>query len=563
MHRFSLSRLGRRRAAVRGSVLDVCRGPGPTRRRQVPGAAAPHRQRGRFHVSTRTDRHRRGRRRPAAAGAVVSALGSASVYAAVRSRRAVRAAQPAIRSLHGARAPARLCARARPRGPGGLGHARSVVDHAAEAGGVAGRSAAGAGGRRRSRGPASRSRTSRSRTTTITPKWRGACGTCRRSVLKEATDRVDVDGHVPQQPETHPRRAGMGRRGLSAPGVGPAARPRPERAVQPADVHVVRSSAGALFRLRPDAARRGVPVAGGAERGRRVAHARHDDAGRPVVVDRVRVVRPEDATRHTPTRRASRTPCSATWAATPKRSSRCATAAATSARSTRYDNWTVSPRLQLGYGARYADYDYLDDERLFSPRAEHRRAAGLHRSDLPAARQRQPHRDRAGRRGVRAAGRRRLAAAGAHVLVPSAIGRFLPQRVDHVEGWRRAGHSVTLIVSARAFQQETTDQVLGVFGSPLGAASSRHRSLSCGFGRRFRRDRAGASASESPVGACTRAPRWTISRPPRRGSAACSRRQRPCRCPMPSTGAPTACRASRPRSRASCPPKPGCSSSTG
>ena len=134
------------------------------------------------------------------------------------------------------------------------------------------------------------------------------------------------------------------------------------------------------------------------------------------------------------------TRCSATWAATPKRWWRSATAVATSARCTRYDNWTVSPRLQLGYGARYADYDYLDDQRLFSPRA------GIVVQPVPA--------DPTFR--LRADVSRTETAPGAVEFVPPAGGvwlppertfsslgdrRLVPQRVDHVEGRHRAGLS--------------------------------------------------------------------------------------------------------------------------
>ena len=34
-----------------------------------------------------------------------------------------------------------------------------------------------------------------------------------------------------------------------------------------------------------------------------------------------------------------------------------------------YDNWTVTPRLAVNYGAKYARYDYLQDGVLLSPRA--------------------------------------------------------------------------------------------------------------------------------------------------------------------------------------------------
>lgn len=133
-----------------------------------------------------------------------------------------------------------------------------------------------------------------------------------------------------------------------------------------------------------------------------------------------------------------------------------------------FDSWTVSPRLRVGYGARYATYDYLGDQFLFSPRA-----------DIEI----RPLADESSLR-VRVSASRTETAPGAVDFVTPAGGVWLPpertfsaigtetlvpQRVDHME----AGFEQDLgpvVVSARAFRQETTDQVLNVF-SP-GASSS-------------------------------------------------------------------------------------------
>lgn len=136
-----------------------------------------------------------------------------------------------------------------------------------------------------------------------------------------------------------------------------------------------------------------------------------------------------------------------------------------------FDTWTVSPRLRLGYGARYATYDYLEDQRLFSPRANIEvRPFAATDSSLK----------------VRASASRTETAPGAVEFVTPVGGVWLPpertfspigsdllvpQRVDHVE----AGFEQELgpvVVSARTFRQETTDQVLNVFGAAIGASSS-------------------------------------------------------------------------------------------
>ncbi len=134
-----------------------------------------------------------------------------------------------------------------------------------------------------------------------------------------------------------------------------------------------------------------------------------------------------------------------------------------------FDTWTVSPRVRLGYGARYATYDYLADQRLFSPRANVEIRPFATDSSLR----------------LRASASRTESAPGAVEFVTPVGGVWLPpertfspigadllvpQRVDHME----AGFEQEigpLVLSARAFRQETTDQVLNVFGAS-GAHSS-------------------------------------------------------------------------------------------
>jgi hypothetical protein len=166
-----------------------------------------------------------------------------------------------------------------------------------------------------------------------------------------------------------------------------------------------------------------------------------------------------------------------------------------------YDHWTVSPRLQVSYGARYADYDYLDDERLFSPRA----------SVVV-----QPTADRTFR--VRASASRSETAPGAVEFLPPVAGVWLPpertfsalgesvlvpQRVDHIEAALEQDLG-PLIVSARLFRQRATDQVVGVFGSHLASSVTRTGHYYVGSAGDFDAKGWGVSA-QSPIGDHTRA----------------------------------------------------------
>ena len=149
-----------------------------------------------------------------------------------------------------------------------------------------------------------------------------------------------------------------------------------------------------------------------------------------------------------------------------------------------YDNWKVSPRLQLTYGARYADYDYLDDERLFSPRA------GIVLQPLPT--------DPTFR--VRASASRSETAPGAVEFLPPVAGvwlppertfsslengRLVPQRVDYAE----AGVEQDVgTADHRCACVQTAGDRSG--GRRVRVADRVHvvenRSLPCRIGRRFR-----------------------------------------------------------------------------
>jgi hypothetical protein len=81
-------------------------------------------------------------------------------------------------------------------------------------------------------------------------------------------------------------------------------------------------------------------------------------------------------------------------------------------------------------------------------------------------------------------------------------GRFVPQRVDHVEAGMEQDVG-PVIISVRAFRQETTDQVVSVFGAQL-ASSSRAGHYHVGSAGDFDAIGWGVGA-ESSVGAHTRA----------------------------------------------------------
>ena len=87
------------------------------------------------------------------------------------------------------------------------------------------------------------------------------------------------------------------------------------------------------------------------------------------------------------------------------------------------DNWTITPELQVSYGAKYARYDYLEDRGLISPRVDDDPAAGLERQPQ-GAHDGHASRGRARRRGVHSSVGRAVAAAGEDVL--PGVSRVVP-----------------------------------------------------------------------------------------------------------------------------------------
>ncbi|MBI2188862.1 MAG: TonB-dependent receptor [Acidobacteria bacterium] len=128
-----------------------------------------------------------------------------------------------------------------------------------------------------------------------------------------------------------------------------------------------------------------------------------------------------------------------------------------------YDEWTVTPRVAVGYGAKYARYDYLADGGLLSPRAS--------LTLTPTGNERLK---------IRAAVSRRAIAPGAEEFMPPSSGLWLPpertfstvsprrgftpERVDRVELAAERAWAGDVVLGLRAFRQEVDDQLVTIFG---------------------------------------------------------------------------------------------------
>ena len=127
-----------------------------------------------------------------------------------------------------------------------------------------------------------------------------------------------------------------------------------------------------------------------------------------------------------------------------------------------YDNWTVSPHVSVGYGAKYALYDYLDDQTLISPRASV--TVKPNPSDSLA---------------LRATVSRREIAPGAEEFLPPSTGLWLPpertfsaltasrgfspEQITHVEVAAERQWMGDVVVGLRAFHQRVDDQLVTLF----------------------------------------------------------------------------------------------------
>jgi outer membrane receptor protein involved in Fe transport len=121
--------------------------------------------------------------------------------------------------------------------------------------------------------------------------------------------------------------------------------------------------------------------------------------------------------------------------------------------------------VTLQYGARYARYDYLDEDALFSPRV------AVTIGPMQGLR-------------LRAAASRRQLAPGAEEFVPQgAVGVWLPpertfsplsgphgfraERVEHYEVGAEQEVGGGVVIGARAFRQAVSDQMVTIFGVSL------------------------------------------------------------------------------------------------
>ena len=127
-----------------------------------------------------------------------------------------------------------------------------------------------------------------------------------------------------------------------------------------------------------------------------------------------------------------------------------------------FDSWTISPSVRVGYGARYARYDYLTDRGLWSPRVSV--ALKPYERDSLTFRASASHRE---------------VAPGAEEFLPSSIGPWLPpqrtfahvshgafrpERHDQLEFAIERLMPGSILVGARAFRQRVDDQVVTLFG---------------------------------------------------------------------------------------------------
>lgn len=132
-----------------------------------------------------------------------------------------------------------------------------------------------------------------------------------------------------------------------------------------------------------------------------------------------------------------------------------------------FDDWSVGSRVHVGYGAKFASYDYLTEDRgLFSPRAS---ISVRPFGDDPLR--------------IHAAISHREVAPGAEEFIPpaaglwlppertfSAVGRtgFLPERLDHFEVGAEREWTGHIILGMRAFRQSIEDQIVTLFGAATG-----------------------------------------------------------------------------------------------
>jgi len=135
-----------------------------------------------------------------------------------------------------------------------------------------------------------------------------------------------------------------------------------------------------------------------------------------------------------------------------------------------FDRWTLTPRVDVSYGARYARYDYLANDTLLSPKAS------VTARPLPHGSLRL--------RGL--VSRREIAPGAEEFLVPSTgmwapPGRtfsptsiragFRPEQIDHYEVAAEQPFAEDVVLGVRVFRQQVNDQLVTLFGLSVPGAS--------------------------------------------------------------------------------------------
>jgi len=134
-----------------------------------------------------------------------------------------------------------------------------------------------------------------------------------------------------------------------------------------------------------------------------------------------------------------------------------------------FDSWTIARPVRVGYGAKYARYDYLTDRGLWSPRASIAVQPSAHDSLT-----------------LRATVSHREVAPGAEEFLPPTVGLWLPpertfspvghgtfrdERHDQVEIGMERTWPGAIVVGVRVFDQRVDNQLVTLFGIGLADAA--------------------------------------------------------------------------------------------
>jgi TonB dependent receptor-like, beta-barrel/Carboxypeptidase regulatory-like domain len=135
-----------------------------------------------------------------------------------------------------------------------------------------------------------------------------------------------------------------------------------------------------------------------------------------------------------------------------------------------FDTFSITPRVTLTYGGRYAHYDYLEGGGMTSPRvavtvepADHFRVSTMlsHRVTAPGAEEFMPRIDN----GIWLPPQRTFSSVDAKSSLTA-------ERTDHMEFEVERDIASSATVSLRAFRQNVTDQQVTLFGVELAGAPS-------------------------------------------------------------------------------------------